>query len=66
MSLRKCVLNLVMGFSVLTNAIIGLSWNGNEQISKSVCRQLVVATALTNHLESDMMHDASCDPGGFD
>jgi methyl-accepting chemotaxis protein len=55
----KLRLLLLIGTSVLTALIVSLvSYVGNTQMAEAVNENEVSMTALRNHLEADMMHDA--------
>jgi methyl-accepting chemotaxis protein len=55
----KLRLLLLIGTSVLTALIVSLvSYVGNTQMADAVSESEVSMTALRNHLEADMMHDA--------
>jgi methyl-accepting chemotaxis protein len=55
----KLRLLLLIGTSVLTALIMGLvSYLGNTQMAQAVQDNDVSMTALRNHMEADMMHDA--------
>ncbi|UCP11812.1 hypothetical protein K5R88_09430 [Pseudomonas sp. MM213] len=50
---------LLIGTGLLTAVIISLvSYLGNSQMATAVNDNEVSMTALRNHLEADMMHDA--------
>lgn len=55
----KLRLLLLIGTSLLTALIVSLvSYVGNTQMAEAVNESEVSMTALRNHLEADMMHDA--------
>ncbi|MFD2883802.1 hypothetical protein ACFS4T_18205 [Pseudomonas lini] len=59
MSIKLRLFFLLIGTSLLTALIVSLvSYLGNTRMAEAVSDNEVSMTALRNHLEADMMHDA--------